>query len=119
MLRTTIALSGLLLLAACGSSTSVTPPVGLTGPAAVTITPAQATVIAGRTLKLAAVVRDSNGTLLPQAPVAWSILDPSLATISSSGLVTASTAGVTSVVASSPPAADTAALTVDTAITTG
>lgn len=117
-MRTTPPLAVLLLLAACGSS-SVTPPVALTGPATVTIAPAQATVAAGRTLKLTAVVRDSNGSLLPQAPIAWSVINPTLASVSASGLVTGATAGVTSVVASSPPAADTAALTVDTAISNG
>lgn len=117
-MRTAIPLAGL-LLAACGSSTPETPPVNLTGPMTVTIAPAQATVAAGRTLKLSAVVRDSNGSVLTQAPVAWSVINPSLATVSASGLVSATTAGVTSVVASSPPAADTAALTVDTTISNG
>ncbi len=48
----------------------------------------QSQVVVGRTLQLSAVVHDSVGNVLPNAPVTWSV-NQSAASISSTGLVTA------------------------------
>ncbi len=108
MTRLTLALAALTLVAACGSDNiSPTP-----STASVTIAPSAPTVRAGRTVQLTGVARDSGGAVIPQAVIAWTVTDPTRATISAGGLVSGLAAGNTTVTATSGQAADTVPLTV-------
>lgn len=109
MIRLTIALAGLTLLAACGSSSNISPASPV---ASVTISPINPTVKTARTVQLTAVALDSAGAVLSQALITWAVTDPTLATVSGGGLVTGVAAGTTTVTASSGTAADTVPLTV-------
>lgn len=105
---------------ASGLTTAVSGPFDiLLGPAAsVTLTPGTATLTSlTETLPFTAEVRDAGGNLNPGAPVTWSLSDSSVASVSATGLVTALANGVTDVIATSGPVADTAALTVAQAAT--
>lgn len=107
-------------LAACAGSDSATnPPPPLTAPASISITPSSPSVAPGGTRQLVAVVWDSNGTILAQAPVSWSVADTSLATVSATGLVSGKVVGSTTVTALSQPAAVVAPLSITTTPTVG
>ena len=89
----------LFALATCGkdSPTKPKPPVQPPPPPPVqpvptriTITPATATLMSiGQTVKLKAAVLDQNGQPITNANILWSSNNPAVATVSSSGLVTA------------------------------
>lgn len=61
--------------------------------ASVTIDSHAATVLQGSTLQLAATLRDAGGATLTGRTVAWTTSDPAIATISSSGLLSAVAVG--------------------------
>ena len=85
-------------------------------PATVTVTPATAALSAlGATAQLAAQVRDQNGQTMAGATVSWASGDPSVATVSAAGLVTAAGNGTATVTATAGSASGTAAVTVDQA----
>lgn len=89
-------LGALLALAACLDR-------GVTDTAAVErvdLTPPIASVEAGRTLPLAAVARDAAGAALGGRPITWSSSDAQIATVSSSGVVTARAVGEARIAAS-------------------
>ena len=111
------ACGALLLVLGCGTSdeNGGTPPA--TAPASIAISPSNPTVPVGSTLQLAGIVRDSHGTVLAQAPVSWSVLDPTTATVTLSGLVSGVQAGATMVTAQSGPASGSSSLTVANAPT--
>ncbi len=67
----------------------------------VDLTPPVASVEAGRTLPLAAVARDAAGSALGGRPITWSSSNPQIATVSSSGVVTARAVGEARIAASS------------------
>ncbi|HEU5208736.1 MAG TPA: Ig-like domain-containing protein [Longimicrobiales bacterium] len=82
-------------------------------PATVLISPTGAALDAvGATAQLAAAVTDANNQPISGAGVAWSSLDPSVATVSASGLVTAQGNGNAAIVAMAGGAADTVSVTV-------
>ncbi len=60
-----------------------------------------ATINVGQTAQATAVLRDAAGNVLSGRTIAWSTAEPSLATVTSSGLVTAIAAGTATVVATS------------------
>lgn len=68
------------------------------GDHSVAVSPASATVSAGGTVQLAATVTGAGGATL-NVQVEWATLNPSVATVSSSGLVTAVAAGQVQIVA--------------------
>lgn len=80
--------------------------------ATVTVTPGSATVTHPATLQATVALADANGATLAGRPVAWSALDPAVATVDPSGLVTTAAAGTARIVASSEGRADTLSLTV-------
>lgn len=97
----------LAFLTACGGSDGPTGP----GPgnggaptiASVTVSPAGVTIAIGETQLYSAVIRDSNGSTVTNATVAWSSADASAATVSSNGLATGvgeGTAAITATVSS-------------------
>src|SRR5687768_5032678 len=80
--------------------------------ASVTVTPASVSVETSRTVQLTAVLRDASGNTLTGRPITWTSLNPSVATVSASGLVTGLTVGNASVYALSEGKSDTSAITV-------
>src|SRR5438309_1769089 len=67
--------------------------------ASVTVTPASASVQAGQTQQLSATLKDANGNILTGRTVTWSSSNTAVATVSSSGLVTAKVAGAATIAA--------------------
>src|SRR5688572_23243896 len=80
--------------------------------ASVTVTPASVSVETSRTVQLTAVLRDASGNTLTGRAITWTSLNPSVATVSASGLVTGLTVGNASVYALSEGKSDTSAVTV-------
>lgn len=80
--------------------------------ASVTLAPDPTSIDSGATVQLAATLRDGNGTVLSGRAIAWSSLSATIATVNSSGLVTAKKPGAAGIVASSEGKADTAHVTV-------
>src|SRR4029077_19299609 len=80
--------------------------------ATVTVTPGSTSVQAGQTVQLTATLRDANGNILTGRAVTWSSNNTTVATVSSSGLVTAKVAGSATITATSEGKSGTSALTV-------
>src|SRR5687768_14141894 len=80
--------------------------------ASVTVTPASVSVETSRTVQLTAVLRDASGNTLTGRAITWTSLNPSVATVSASGLVTGLTVGNANVYALSEGKSDTSAITV-------
>ncbi len=77
------------------------------------MSPAEATLAAfGETVRLTAEVRDQNGQVMTGLAIAWSSSDGAVATVSESGLVTATGNGGTTLAAHAGSASGTAAVTV-------
>lgn len=98
-----LALGGALVLIGCGGggTSSAAPPTSTPSAATITITPSQLTLLVGGSGALIAVVRDVNGSVLPQAQVAWATQAPSIATVTAGGSVTGVSAGTAVVTATS------------------
>jgi uncharacterized protein YjdB len=79
--------------------------------ASVSVTPGTGTVTVGQTLQLTATPQDANGAALSGRTVTWSSSNTSLATVSSSGLVSALGAGSVTITATSEGKSGTSALT--------
>jgi uncharacterized protein YjdB len=82
-------------------------------PSRVVVIPEMARLTRGSRTKLAAEVRDQLGNVLPSASVSWSSMNPTVATVSSAGEVTAVGEGTALVRASSAGLADTAVVSVE------
>ena len=80
--------------------------------ASVTVTPASPTLQVGATVQLTAVTRDANGNVLTGRAIGWTSTNTGIASVNSSGLVSAVTAGTTSVIASSEGRTATTTVTV-------
>src|SRR5205809_2966603 len=80
--------------------------------ASVAVTPASATIQVGQTQQLAATLKDASGNTLSGRGVSWSSSNSSVATVSSSGLVTGLAAGSAVITATSEGKSGTATLTV-------
>lgn len=110
------ACAGLLFLAACSSPASETvtppPPPPPAAVASVAISGGTSPLTAGATTQLAATPRDASGTALTGRSVAWSTSAGSVATVSSTGLVTAIAPGVATIGATSEGIAGSTAITV-------
>jgi uncharacterized protein YjdB len=63
----------------------------------ITVTPIQATIFEGQTVQITATVLDSAGTTVTDRPIEWLTSDPTKATVSSTGRVTAISAGAVSI----------------------
>jgi len=83
--------------------------------AQVVVTPAAPSLNVGQTAQLSAVLKDSAGDALTGRSIAWSTSDASVATVSTSGLVTAVKAGSASITASSGGKSGVATATVTAA----
>src|SRR5205823_2136160 len=80
--------------------------------ASVTVSPASASVPAGQTAQLTATPKDVNGNPLSGRVVTWASSNTSVATVSSSGLVTGKVAGSATITATSEGQSGTASVTV-------
>ncbi|MGH7522851.1 MAG: M28 family peptidase [Gemmatimonadales bacterium] len=100
-----------LLVAACSSN-----PDGGTPPTIATISLSQtaATLAPGETLQLTATPRDGAGTAISGQTITWSTSESSVATVSTSGLVTGVAAGTATIIAAT--GGKTAASTVTVAV---
>ncbi|WP_419940512.1 Ig-like domain-containing protein [Candidatus Palauibacter sp.] len=117
-------LPALILAAGCGGGDSpgvMRPPPGPPPPPApvpttVSVTPATASLTAlGRTVQLAAKVRDQGGQILSAVTVTWSSSSPSVATVAANGLVTAVGRGIATITAAAGNATGSARVTVEQA----
>ena len=80
----------------------------------ITITPASTTLNSiGETVHLEAVVYDSEGVVVTEAHVAWSNIDPSVATVDVNGLVTAVANGTAQITATSGHVSASATIVVE------
>jgi hypothetical protein len=84
--------------------------------ATVTVSPNPATVSTGQTVPLTATLKSSNGTVLTGRTVTWTSDHPSIATVSSSGVVTGVAAGSTTIRATAEGRTGISALTVSQTI---
>src|SRR2546429_282718 len=82
--------------------------------ASVSVAPASASVQAGSAIQLTATPKDANGNPLSGRTVSWSSSNTSVATVSSSGLVTGVTVGSATITATSEGQSGTSAITVTT-----
>ncbi|HWQ29066.1 MAG TPA: Ig-like domain-containing protein, partial [Dehalococcoidia bacterium] len=80
--------------------------------ATVTVQPSSLSLTVGQTAQLGVVLKDANGNTLTGRSVTWSSSNPSVATVSASGLVTALTAGSATITATSEGKSGTAAVSV-------
>jgi hypothetical protein len=110
-----------LLLVAC-SATDPAAPAGddaaelaRASVASVSISPATATLHTGATAAFSAVVLDTRSRTVSNAQVTWFTTDPSVATVTSRGLLTAVAAGTTSVIAEAGGLRDTSSVLVEAA----
>ena len=117
-------LPALILAAGCGGGDSpgvMRPPPGPPPPPApvpttVSVTPATASLTAlGRTVQLAAEVRDQGGQVLTGVTVTWSSTNASVATVAANGLVTAVGRGIATITAAAGNATGSARVTVEQA----
>lgn len=107
-------LAGLALLlaaAACESSSTSAP-----GIASLVLSPAERTLSVGDTVRLVASIQDEDGGAVRDAQVRWSSLTPGVASVDGTGLVLAHTPGTARVVAQVEDVADTAVVTVISAV---
>src|SRR5712692_6717816 len=106
--------SALALLAACPSKDSTSPPVRV---ASVTVSPATATIVVDQTVQLTATMKDASGTVLTGRSVTWMSTNTSIATVSTTGLVTGIAPGpAVTIMATSEGQSGTAAITVNAAM---
>lgn len=95
-----------------GKSGTATVTVALAPVATVTVQPSTATIASGSMTTLSATVTDQNGSVLTDRVVTWSSSDPSVATVSSSGVVTGLLVGTATITASSGGKSGSATVTV-------
>ena len=79
---------------------------------AVDLTPAAPTLRAGATVVLTARARDANGNTVPVAPLTWSSSNTSVATVSTTGVVSATSPGTVRIAVSARGVSATATVTV-------
>jgi trimeric autotransporter adhesin len=97
-------------MAACGIARDVVTTIDV---GSVSITPPTTTVSVGAAIPLQALVQGPDGKTITGAEVFWSVQNPSIATISSSGVVTGVALGSTQVAASANGKSGIATITVE------
>jgi hypothetical protein len=84
--------------------------------ASVSVTPASASLTVGGTLQLTATLKDATGNPLAGRVVTWSSNNPSVITVSGSGLLAAVAAGSTTIAATSEGVSGTTSITIAPAL---
>ncbi len=93
----------------CGSTApDATPAV-----ASIVVTPSTSTLALNAQLPLQAQVQDRSGAIIPDAPIAWTVQDPKIVSISAAGVVTALAIGTSQVAANALGKSGIATITVD------
>jgi len=122
----TVSSSGLVSGVVAGSATITATAEGKSGTSAITVTavtvpvatvtvsPASASVPAGQTAQLTATPKDASGNPLTGRTITWASSNTSVATVSSSGLVSGVTTGSATITATSETKSGTSAITVST-----
>jgi uncharacterized protein YjdB len=100
-------------LAACDSSPLLPPPPPPVPVASVLVAPGEISLIAGQTRQLTATPLSATGQALPDRSVQWETSNATIATITSSGLVTAIARGAATVTATSGGHSGQALVTVE------
>jgi uncharacterized protein YjdB len=95
-----------------GKSSVATITVATVPVASVVVTPGSNSLVVGQTTQLSAEPRDGSGNALPGRSVAWSTSAPSIASVSSTGLVTTIAPGTATITATSEGKSGTASVTV-------
>jgi uncharacterized protein YjdB len=95
-----------------GKSGSTTVTVTLVPVATVSVNPPSVSVVAGRSTTLAATLRDASGQIVTGRAVAWSSSNTLVATVSSSGVVTAIAPGAAAITATSEGRSGSSSVTV-------
>jgi uncharacterized protein YjdB len=118
----TVSAQGLLTGIGAGTATITATSEGATGQATVTIapdpvagvevSPSSASLYVGSTIQLTATPRSANGQILSGRAILWSSSTPSLASVSSSGIVTALSSGDAVIIAAVDGKQGTAMVTV-------
>ena len=80
--------------------------------ATVTVTPSPITMSVGQTTQFTATLKDAAGNVLNGRAVTWGSSNPSAATVSTAGLVTAVASGATTITATSEGKSGTASVTI-------
>jgi uncharacterized protein YjdB len=80
--------------------------------ASVTVTPATASIVVGQTRQLTATLRDAGGNVLTGRAISWTTSASGVATVSNTGLVTAVAVGSATITATSEGVNGTASVTV-------
>ena len=111
--------AGSVVFGALSNVAGATTPAGLpgtptapVGAASVSVTPTWVSLTAGQSSQLTAVVHDASGNVMTGQPVAWTSSTPSVATVSSTGRVTAVGAGSATITASSSGLSGTSTISV-------
>ena len=117
----TVSAQGVVSAVAVGTANIIATSEGKTGSAPLTVTqapvatvtvsPPSATVFQGASEQLTVVLEDAHHNVLTR-PVSWSSSNPAVATVSTSGLVTASGMGTTTITATSEGQTGTSSITV-------
>ena len=118
----TVTGSGLVTGVAVGTVTITATSEGKSGTATVTVlsaavanvavSPSNVSLAVGSNTGLTATATDANGNVITGAPIAWTTSNPGVATVSSSGLVTAVGAGSATITATSAGKSGTASVSV-------
>lgn len=121
-----VSASGVVTAAAAGTASVTATSEGVTGTTSVTVavapvtsvtvTPATGSLIIGATLQLSATTKDAAGDTLTGRAISWSSSNTSIASVSSSGLVTAVGVGTATITASSEGISGTSSIAVATAV---
>src|SRR5215470_18731963 len=106
-LRVTDLTSVLVVFISCGGGGRSTPTLE-----SITISPSQATVVAGLTQQFSASAKYSDGSMSAASSAKWSSQDATIATVDGKGLVITHAKGATSIVVSIGSVSSTAPLTV-------
>ena len=122
----TVSTSGLVTAVLAGSATITATSEGQSGTAAVTVTvvpvasvtvsPATASLTVGQTTQLTATPKDASGNPLTGRLITWATSNAAVATVSTSGLVTAVAAGSATITATCEGQSATATATVTTTV---
>ncbi len=110
MSKTRVLLATLMLVLACGKDSSG-PSQGPDPVASVTVTPGSGTLMVGATVQLSVAVKNAASAVLNGRPVRWRSSNDALATVTTTGLVTAVGVGSVTITASSEGQSGTANLT--------
>ena len=96
-----------------GKSAVATITVSLVPVVSVVLTPASNALVVGQTTQLSAQLKDETGSILTGRAITWTTNSPTVATVTSEGLVTAVGAGNATITAASEGRSATAAITVN------